>query len=113
MKLNIALLPGDGIGPEVIDQAVKAVDAVARKFGHEVSWHFAYAGACAIDRYGNAFPEETYRTCLSCDALPGIPAFSIQLAVYQKQPGIFCETYCPLSLVLKHIAGRSMTSYLL
>ena len=69
MKLNIALLPGDGIGPEVIDQAVKAVNAVAKKFGHDVSWHFAYAGACAIDRYGNAFPEETYRTCLSCDAV--------------------------------------------
>ena len=52
MKLNIALLPGDGIGPEVICQAVKSVEAVCRKFGHEVSWHFAYAGACAIDRYG-------------------------------------------------------------
>ena len=69
MKLNIALLPGDGIGPEVIDQAVKATDATARKFGHELSWQFAYAGACAIDRFGDAFPEETYRTCLSCDAV--------------------------------------------
>ena len=69
MKLNIALLPGDGIGPEVIDQAVKCVDAVARKFGHEVSYKFAYVGACAIDRYGDAFPEETYQTCLGADAV--------------------------------------------
>ena len=69
MKYNIALLPGDGIGPEVICQAVKAVDAVCKKFGHEVSYKFAYAGASAIDRCGDAFPEVTYRTCLECDAV--------------------------------------------
>ena len=69
MKLNIALLPGDGIGPEVVGQAVKSVDTVCRKFGHEVSYHFAYAGACAIDRFGDAFPEVTYQTCLECDAV--------------------------------------------
>jgi 3-isopropylmalate dehydrogenase len=69
MKFDIALLPGDGIGPEVICQAVKSVEAVCRKFGHEVSWHFAYAGACAIDRYGDAFPEVTYKTCLEADAV--------------------------------------------
>ena len=69
MKLNIAKLPGDGIGPEVVEEAAKVVEAVCRKSGHEVSWHFAYAGACAIDRFGNAFPEETYRTCLDADAV--------------------------------------------
>ena len=69
MKLNIAKLPGDGIGPEVVEEAVKVVEAVCRRFGHEVSWHFAFAGACAIDRFGDAFPEETYRTCLDADAV--------------------------------------------
>jgi len=69
MKLNIAKLPGDGIGPEVVEEAAKVVEAVCRKFGHEVSWHFAYAGACAIDRYGDAFPEVTYKTCLEADAV--------------------------------------------
>ncbi len=69
MKLNIALLPGDGIGPEVIDQAVKSVNAVCRRFGHEVSYQFAYVGACAIDRFGDAFPDVTYRTCLKADAV--------------------------------------------
>ena len=69
MKLNIAKLPGDGIGPEVVEEAAKVVDAVCRRFGHEVSWHIAWAGACAIDRFGNAFPEETYRTCLEADAV--------------------------------------------
>src|SRR5574344_2011637 len=69
MKIKIAKLPGDGIGPEVVEQAVKAVDAVCAKFGHEAIYKFAYAGACAIDRYGNAFPEETFRTCMESDAV--------------------------------------------
>ena len=69
MKLRIAKLPGDGIGPEVVEQAVKAIDAVCRRFGHEVEYSFASVGACAIDKYGSAFPEETYRTCLESDAV--------------------------------------------
>lgn len=50
MKLNIALLAGDGIGPEVIDQAVKVVNAVAKKFNHEVNWTSALTGAAAHRR---------------------------------------------------------------
>ena len=69
MKLNIAKLPGDGIGPEVVEQAVKAVDAVCRRFGHEVNYTFAEVGACAIDKYGSAFPESTYKVCLDSDAV--------------------------------------------
>ena len=69
MKLKIAKLPGDGIGPEVVEQAVKVVDAVCRKFGHEVEWSFGYVGACAIDRTGKAFPEETFKTCMEADAV--------------------------------------------
>lgn len=69
MKLNIAKLPGDGIGPEVVEQAVKAVDAVCRRFGHEVNYSFAEVGACAIDKYGSAFPESTYKVCLESDAV--------------------------------------------
>ncbi|MBO4816696.1 MAG: 3-isopropylmalate dehydrogenase [Bacteroidales bacterium] len=69
MKLRIAKLPGDGIGPEVVEQAVKAVDAVCRKFGHEVEYTFGYVGACAIDRFGNAYPEETHAICMASDAV--------------------------------------------
>ena len=69
MKLNIAKLPGDGIGPEVVEQAVKAVDAVCRRFGPEASYTFAEVGACAIDKYGSAFPESTYKVCLDSDAV--------------------------------------------
>ena len=69
MKLRIAKLPGDGIGPEVVEQAVKAVDAVCKKFGHEVEYTFGYVGACAIDRFGNAYPEETHNLCMNSDAV--------------------------------------------
>ena len=69
MKLNIAKLPGDGVGPEVVEQAVKAMDAVCRRFGHEVEYRFALVGACAIDACGSAFPEETLKVCLDSDAV--------------------------------------------
>ncbi|MBR1490203.1 MAG: 3-isopropylmalate dehydrogenase [Bacteroidales bacterium] len=69
MKLKIAKLPGDGIGPEVVEQAVKAVDAVCTRFGHEVSYTYGYVGACAIDRFGNAYPQETHELCMESDAV--------------------------------------------
>lgn len=69
MKLNIALLAGDGIGPEVIDQAVKVCDAVAKKFQHEINWTPALTGAAAIDAVGDPYPEETHAICEQSDAV--------------------------------------------
>ena len=69
MKLRIAELPGDGIGPEVVAQARKAVDAVCEKFGHSAEYRFAKVGACAIDEFGSAYPEQTHKVCLESDAV--------------------------------------------
>ncbi len=69
MKLNIALLAGDGIGPEVIEQAVKVCDAIANKFNHEINWVPALTGAAAIDAVGDPYPEETHQICLAADAV--------------------------------------------
>jgi len=69
MKLRIAKLPGDGIGPEVIEQAAKVVDAVCAKFSHEVEYTFGYVGACAIDLFGDAYPEQTHSLCMQSDAV--------------------------------------------
>ena len=69
MKLNIALLAGDGIGPEVIDQAVKVSDAVAEKFNHEINWTPALTGAAAIDAVGEPYPDETHEICANADAV--------------------------------------------
>ena len=57
MKLNIALLAGDGIGPEVIDQAVKVCDAIAKKYEHHITWQPALTGAAAIDAVGEPYPD--------------------------------------------------------
>ena len=69
MKLNIALLAGDGIGPEVIDQAVKVSDAIASKFGHEITWKPALTGAAAIDAVGEPYPDATHDICVASDAV--------------------------------------------
>ena len=69
MKLNIALLAGDGIGPEVIDQAVKVSNAIAKKFNHQIIWVKALTGAAAIDAVGDPYPEETHQICLDADAI--------------------------------------------
>nr|WP_321407218.1 3-isopropylmalate dehydrogenase [uncultured Carboxylicivirga sp.] len=69
MKLNIAVLPGDGIGPEIVAQAQKVIDAVAVKFGHEVNYTNALVGATAIDQVGDPYPEETHEICMNADAV--------------------------------------------
>jgi 3-isopropylmalate dehydrogenase len=69
MKLNIAVLPGDGIGPEVIAQAMKVVKTVCRKYNHELTCREALVGACAIDAVGNPYPDETHALCMQSDAV--------------------------------------------
>ena len=69
MNFKIAKLPGDGIGPEVVGQAVKAVDAVAAEFGHTVEYRKALVGACAIDECGDPYPEESHSICMASDAV--------------------------------------------
>ncbi len=69
MKLKIAVLAGDGIGPEISKVGVDVTTAVCRKFGHEVSYEYAICGADAIDKVGDPFPEETFQTCLNADAV--------------------------------------------
>ena len=69
MKLNVALLAGDGIGPEVIDQAVKVCNVIATKFNHEINWRPALTGAAAIDAVGDPYPDETHEICITSDAV--------------------------------------------
>ena len=69
MKLTIALLAGDGIGPEVIAQAVKVCDAIVVKYKHEINWMPALTGAAAIDAVGDPYPESTHEICLKADAV--------------------------------------------
>ena len=69
MKKNIAVILGDGIGPEVTHQSIKVLDAVAQQFGHEFNYTFCLMGADAIDKTGNPLPDETVEICLESDAI--------------------------------------------
>ena len=59
MKLHIAVLPGDGIGPEVVEQALNVTKAVCEKFGHSLEYQTAPVGACAIEETGLPYPDST------------------------------------------------------
>lgn len=69
MKLNIAVLSGDGIGPEVTAQALKVTQAIAKKFGHELTYTEALVGATAIDQTGEPYPAATHDICMQSDAV--------------------------------------------
>lgn len=69
MNLKIAVLAGDGIGPEISAEGVKVMSAVCRKSGHEVEYVSALCGAAAIDAVNNPFPEETFNICQNADAV--------------------------------------------
>ena len=69
MKYNIALLKGDGIGPEIVDSAVRVLEAVGKKYGHEFNFTPYDIGGAAIDKYGIPLPEETVKGCLDSDSV--------------------------------------------
>lgn len=69
MKKKIALIHGDGIGPEIVDSAVRVLDAVAKKYNHEFIYENAPVGGNAIDAYGEPLPETSVKTCLASDSV--------------------------------------------
>ena len=69
MTYKITVLPGDGIGPEVLEQGLKVLHTVAKKYNFEVETDEALIGAIAIDKTGNPLPDETINKCLNADAV--------------------------------------------
>lgn len=69
MQKNIAVILGDGIGPEVTQQSIKILDAIAQQFGHQFNYRYGLMGADAIDKTGNPLPDETIEMCLESDAI--------------------------------------------
>jgi 3-isopropylmalate dehydrogenase len=69
MHKKIAVLSGDGIGPEVISEAIKVLNSVSEKFGHTFEYEHALVGAVAIDKTGDPLPDETLKVCTSSDAV--------------------------------------------
>ncbi len=69
MDIKLAILPGDGIGPEIVAEALKATEAICQKFGHKLSFEYGICGANAIDKVGNPYPTETHELCMNSDAV--------------------------------------------
>jgi 3-isopropylmalate dehydrogenase len=69
MKAHLVLLPGDGIGPEVVAEAVRLLDVIGQKYGHTFTYSERLIGGCAIDRDGVALTDETLADCRAADAV--------------------------------------------
>lgn len=67
--MKIAVLPGDGIGPEIVNVALDVTKTICKKFNHELTYETALVGACAIDATGNPYPESTHKLCMDSDAV--------------------------------------------
>ena len=92
MQASIVLLPGDGIGPEVISEARKVLEAIAARYGHTFAFHEASIGGAAIDAQGTALPEESLQACLKADAVllgaVGGPQWSDPAAAVRPEQGL-------------------------
>lgn len=92
MKAHILLLPGDGIGPEVVGQGTRVLEAVADRFGHDFVLEEALIGGCAIDGVGEPLPEETLKGCRRADAVlmgaVGGPKWSDPAAEVRPEQGL-------------------------
>ena len=69
MNYKIALIRGDGIGPEVVSEALKVMEAIGEKFGHTFTYTDVLMGGCAIDEVGKSYPDGTAEACKACDAV--------------------------------------------
>lgn len=69
MEKKIALIPGDGIGPDVVAEAVKVLDKIAEKYGHKWTYETVTAGGCSIDKFGKPLIQEELDKCLNSDAV--------------------------------------------
>ena len=69
MQFKLAVLPGDGIGPEITAEAVKVLAAVGSRFGHDFGFQYGLLGGVAIDETGTALPDDTLKICRRSDAV--------------------------------------------
>ena len=92
MRFSIAVLPGDGVGPEVVAEAVKVLEVVAGRFGHEFLLHYGDVGGAAIDRSGVAMADDTLKLCRRCHAVllgaVGGPKWDDPLAKVRPEDGL-------------------------
>lgn len=69
MELKIAVLAGDGIGPEITKEAIKVCNAIGKKYNHKIIWTYASTGAIAIEKYNDPYPDDTHKICIEADSI--------------------------------------------
>lgn len=69
MNFSIVTIPGDGIGPDIVREGCRALDAVGKKFGHTFTYKAVLAGGAALDAYGEPLPKESLDACIASDAV--------------------------------------------
>jgi len=92
MKFDLAVLPGDGVGPEVAAEGTKVLEAIGRRFGHEFNLHYGLVGGAAIDQFEVALTDETLKMCQRCHAVllgaVGGPKWDDPLAKIRPEDGL-------------------------
>ncbi|MFC1870892.1 3-isopropylmalate dehydrogenase [Chloroflexota bacterium] len=92
MQFNLVALPGDGVGTEVVGEAVKVLQAVGKRFGHDFKLEYGLVGGAAIDETGSALPQDTVKMCRKADAVllgaVGGPKWDDPLAVVRPEDGL-------------------------
>ncbi|HEX2172697.1 MAG TPA: 3-isopropylmalate dehydrogenase [Dehalococcoidia bacterium] len=92
MQFKVAVLPGDGVGPEVTAEGVRTLEAIGERFGHQFEFRSGLVGGCAIDEQGTALPDETVKTCAWSDAVlfgaVGGPKWDDPQATVRPEQGI-------------------------
>ncbi|PIU55998.1 MAG: 3-isopropylmalate dehydrogenase [Chloroflexi bacterium CG07_land_8_20_14_0_80_51_10] len=92
MRFNVAILPGDGVGPEVVAEGVRVLQEVGGRFGHQFNLHYGDIGGVSIDKHGLALTPETLRMCKQCDAVylgaVGGPKWDDPLAKVRPEDGL-------------------------
>lgn len=92
MKFELAVLPGDGVGPEVATEGIKILEAIGSRFGHKFNLHYGLVGGAAIDDSGSALTAETLKMCKKCDAVllgaVGGPKWDDPLAKVRPEDGL-------------------------
>jgi 3-isopropylmalate dehydrogenase len=95
MKYDIAVLPGDGIGPEVVAEATKVLETIGRKFKHDFVFHYGDVGGASIDKHGEALTKDTLKLCKRCRAAllgaVGGPKWDDPLGKVRPEDGLFAN----------------------
>ena len=106
MEYNIAVVKGDGIGPEIVSEAMLVLDKVGEKFGHKFNFQEVLAGGCSIDKNGIPLTDETIEICKNADSVllgaVGLPVFSGGAGGFAKLFGVtggYIVGYIPCALI--------------